>query len=55
MTDGIEQKIEAVKQEIADLKKSQTSCTTNVEKEYRMMELEDELVDLKAQLESVNG
>ena len=51
MTDSIEQKIEAVKQEIADLKKSQTSCTTNTEKEFRMLELEDELQDLKSELE----
>lgn len=49
MVDGIEERIAAVKQEIADLKQSQTSCVTNVEKDYRLLELEDELQDLKAE------
>jgi len=50
MAEDIKEKIEAVKQAIADLKASQTSCVTNVEKEYKLMELEDEMVELKSQL-----
>lgn len=53
MTDDIKQQIDTVRQAIADLKASQSSCATNVEIEYQLMELEDELQELKIQLAAI--
>lgn len=51
MTDNdIHQRIEDLKQELNNLRQGLTSCTSNAEREYLIMELEDELDELQGRL-----
>lgn len=48
----IRQRIEAVKRELRDIREGMVSCTTKSEKDFKILELEDELVELQEQLQA---